>query len=167
MFARMMKHSDPLSQQEVFFCYALPSHPSLLLTPWALFRYSLPSHDCFRPYRSDRISHMRDIFPNASPEDLFEALDTRGWNVTQACAVFGGGICPGGACGGLPKVDLERTCAPGDSMGGNSEQDSQFRLWFDSVAEELRGRHRVAFSPGRRQQFPGNPGQMPSWRFGR
>lgn len=109
---------------------------------------------------------MRDIFPNASPEDLFEALDTREWKVTQACAVFGGGISGGGACGGRPKVDLERTCLPGDSMEGNSAPGSRYMLWFDGVAEELRGRHRGGFPPGRRQQFPGNSGHIPSWKFG-
>lgn len=109
---------------------------------------------------------MRDIFPNASPEDLFQALDTRGWNVTQACAAFGDGKSAGGVCGGRPTVDLERTCVPAHSVKGTSTPDSRFRLWFDGVAEELKGR-RGAFSPGYRRPYPGNPGQMPSSRFDR
>lgn len=38
--------------------------------------------------RSDRISHMRDFFVSAAPEDLFRALDFRKWDVNGACAAF-------------------------------------------------------------------------------
>lgn len=110
---------------------------------------------------------MRDAFPNASPEDLFRALDTRGWNVAQACADFGDGKSGNGVCGGRPTVDLERTCVRGDSVEGTSGPHSWIGLWFGNVAEELRRQEREAFSPGRGQPFPGLPGQMPSSRFRR
>lgn len=111
---------------------------------------------------------MRDFFASAAPEDLFRALDSKGWDVAAACAVFddvktGEG---GGRSFGMPAGDLKRTCAPREPEERASTPGPRFKLWFDSVAEELQGRHREAFATLRRPSFHGSHGQRPSSRFG-
>lgn len=105
---------------------------------------------------------MRDFFASAAPDDLFQALDSKGWDVAAACAVFDDGKSgEGGGAGGIPAFD------PGQSEERASTQGGPFKLLFDSVAEELKGRRREAFATPRRQSFPRkSSSQMPSSRFG-
>lgn len=111
---------------------------------------------------------MRDFFASAAPDDLFQSLDSKGWDVTEACAVFDDGKSGevGWAAAGKPALD-QRTCMPGDSGKRPSTQGGPFKLWFDGVTEELKGRRRKAFAAaGSRQSFHQNHGQVPSSRFG-
>lgn len=112
---------------------------------------------------------MRDFFASAAPEDLFQALDSKGWDVAAACAVFDDGKSGegGSLAAGKRASDLERTSMPGESEERTSAQGGPFKIWFDGVAEELKGRRRNAFATPRRQQsFNGSHSQMPSSRFG-
>lgn len=111
---------------------------------------------------------MRDFFASAAPDDLFRALDTKGWDVAAACAVFDDGKSGegGGLAGGKSTFSLKGTCVPGKPEERASTQGPGLKLWFDGVAEELKGRRREAFAGRRRQSFHGNHGQMPSSRFG-
>ncbi|CAM9336138.1 unnamed protein product, partial [Hapterophycus canaliculatus] len=77
--------------------------------------------------RSDRISHMRDFFASAAPEDLFEALDTKAWDVAAACADFDDSASGKGRGENGKPVEVASTPA------------SRVTLWFDGVAEELKG----------------------------
>lgn len=83
---------------------------------------------------------MRDFFTSAAPDDLFRALDTKGWDVAAACAVFDDGTS--GEGGGKSALDIERMCVPEEYKQRASTQGSRLKLWFDGVAEELKGRRK-------------------------
>lgn len=113
---------------------------------------------------------MREFFASASPDDLFQALDSKGWDVAAACAVFDDGKSAHGRgpAAGLATFDVERTCMPRGSEERASTQGGPFKLWFDGVAEELKGRRRNSFAaaPSRQQSFYGSFSQMPPSGFG-
>ncbi|CAN0106327.1 unnamed protein product [Scytosiphon promiscuus] len=109
--------------------------------------------------RSDRISHMRDFFASAAPEDLFKALDAKGWDVAAACANF-------------DDVDVankgDRGGERGTSVKGDLTPASRVTLFFEGVAEELKGRRREVLSPPcHRQPLTGGSLQVPPPPFGR
>lgn len=117
---------------------------------------------------------MRDFFASATPEDLFEALDARDWNVSAACAAFGdsddrhghGKEQPMSGCrreatvtGASATVPTNSGCSQGkyrraneftgDTSGRQGPPNSRISLWFDGVAEGLKGHYREALNPRR------------------
>lgn len=110
---------------------------------------------------------MRDFFASASPEVLFQALRDRGWDVPAACAAFGDvndddtREDPSMARVGSTRSPAQRaSCAQGSDAGSNFEGQAvpgslRVKLWFEGVAEGLKGRYRGAFpSSGFRETFP-------------
>lgn len=118
---------------------------------------------------------MRFCFARAAPEELFEALQARGWDVQVACDAFGhGGEGPRSNSTRCP-IEIEDGDAPATSpwrastfemplvvvpnrSQGTVSVDRKPRppemLWFNGVAKELRGRIRTAaVSPFRRREF--------------
>lgn len=98
---------------------------------------------------------MREFFASASPDDLFRALDTRGWDVEAACAVFQDSRSGEGFQGGRP----------GKFVKDAPPHDARLSLWFDSVAEGLQGRRRVAYPFRLRQSVDATRREMPSSSF--
>ncbi len=105
--------------------------------------------------RSDRISHMRECFERASPDDLFLVLDTSGWDVQAACAVFQDSRSGESVQGGRP----------GKFVKGAPPNDSLLSLLFDNVAEGLQRRRRVAYPSHLRQPVDATRREMPSSSF--
>ncbi|CAN0364537.1 unnamed protein product [Laminaria digitata] len=132
--------------------------------------------------RSDRISHMRDIFASAAPDDLYRALAAHDWDVQAACAAFpdtgddngdgrhnkqgidvaaGSAAAAAEASSGLAarRLAWERTRSRSRAYGSWKQPapapDSRAKLWFDGVADELRGRDRRPFFPRGRERFSG------------
>ena len=157
-----------------FFLCVLAFPPTLTsFTPCFISSHVFDRTNCPRSYRSDRISHMRDFFASAAPEDLFQTLDSKGWDVEAACAVFGDGKSEegGSLAPGKPAFGFAQTSVTGGSeergSASASGQGWPFKIFFDGVAEELRGRRGKPFAtPHRQQSFHGNHSQMPSPRFG-
>lgn len=99
---------------------------------------------------------MRDFFASAAPENLFEALDSKAWDVAAACADFDDNASGQGR-GEKRKSGEDASSTPA----------SRVTLFFEGVAEELKGRRRELLSPPRhRQPFARGSLQIPPASFG-
>lgn len=116
---------------------------------------------------------MRDFFASAAPEDLYMALAAHDWDVPAACAAFidngdgrhnnhnnqridveGGSAAAAASTGSVGRLGWDRTRS---SLGASGLQQpaphSRFKLWFDGVADELKGRYRGPFLPRSRERY--------------
>ena len=60
--------------------------------------------------RADRVSQLRFCFARATPEELFENLQARGWDVQRACDAFGHNDDYDGSAEGLRRDNSRYPC---------------------------------------------------------
>lgn len=117
---------------------------------------------------------MRDTFASAAPDDLYRVLAAHGWDVPTACEAFtenrdgrhnNQGMDSAGESTAVAiastrladRLAWDRARSSFRAPGGQqATPDSRFKLWFDGVADELKGRYRGPFLPHSERRLYGN-----------